>query len=204
MPADDVPIGVDPTIWRAIKGNRTFRPLSLDAKESLAKGIQPQTFAAGDTLLTSGQRASGLYLILDGEVEIVVVDGDKRRTIDVDGRGSVLGEISTITGEPCTADVIAITEVRALVLSADDYDAIRGHHPEVEIALSQLVSDRLGQQSRDALCGKISRRLSARSLYQYGVDGRRLRRSRRIGRLALRTEDAATSIHLQPTGRFSI
>ena len=154
IPADDVPIGVDPAIWRAIKGNRTFRQLSLDAKESLAKGIQPQTFAAGATLLTSGQRASGLYLILDGEVEIVVIDGGKRQRIDVDGRGSVLGEISTITGEPCTADVIAISEVRALVLPADDYDAIRARHPEVEIALSQLVSDRLGHQSRDALCGK--------------------------------------------------
>lgn len=59
IPADDVPIGVDPAIWRAIKGNRTFRALSLDAKESLAKGIHPQTFSAGATLLKSGHRTRG-------------------------------------------------------------------------------------------------------------------------------------------------
>ena len=151
---DDGPIAVDPMIWRAIKRNQTFRPLSVDAKGSLAKGIRPRIFAAGATILQAGQRAEGLCLILEGQVEIVARDGDTRTTLDVDGPGSILGEISTITGEPCTADVIAVTTVDALVLPADTFDAIRSRHPEVEIALSQLVSDRLGQRQRDALCGK--------------------------------------------------
>jgi serine/threonine protein kinase len=62
--------------------------------------------------------------------------------------------MSLLTGHPCSADVIATTQVRALVLSAGAYDCLRDQHPELEIALSQLVSDRLGHRSRDALCGK--------------------------------------------------
>lgn len=152
--SDDVPIGVNPKIWRAIKRNTTFQPLSNGAKEALARGIRAIQFPADATLLRSGQPASGLYLILDGEVEVLVREGTRRATLDRDGRGSVMGEISTITGEPCTADVIAVTPVSALMLPADAFERIRSRHPEVEIALSQLVSDRLGQQSRDALCGK--------------------------------------------------
>ncbi len=150
----DLPLGVDPAIWRAVSRNRTFRPLSTEAKQQLASAIEPKEYAAGDTLVCAGERASGLYLILDGEVEIVVVDGEQRATIDISGRGTILGEISMITGEPCTADVVAKAPIRALVLPVDAFDEMRLDHPEIEIALSQLVSDRLGYQARDALCGK--------------------------------------------------
>jgi serine/threonine protein kinase len=95
-----------------------------------------------------------LYLILQGDVEVVAVDGITRATLDIDGRGSVFGEISTITGEPCTADVMAITPVQAMMLSIEPFETLRRDYPEIEIALSHLVSDRLGQQARDALCGK--------------------------------------------------
>jgi serine/threonine protein kinase len=80
--------------------------------------------------------------------------GAQRHQIDRDGVGSVLGEMSMITGHPCSADVIATTPVEAFVLPTDAFELLREGHPEIEIALSQLVSDRLGHQSRDALCGK--------------------------------------------------
>ncbi|MGI9472057.1 MAG: protein kinase domain-containing protein, partial [Rubripirellula sp.] len=64
------------------------------------------------------------------------------------------GEMSMITGHPCSADVVATTPVLALVLPTQQFESLRSRHPEIEIALSQLVSDRLGHRSRDALCGK--------------------------------------------------
>ena len=56
--------------------------------------------------------------------------------------------------QPCSADVVATSDVEALVLPTEAYQALRSPHPELEIALSQLVSDRLGGRRHDALCGK--------------------------------------------------
>lgn len=146
--------GANGESWRAILQCPTFRALSREAKLALADGIELREFAAGETLIRSGQSAAGLFLITGGRVNIVSDQESGRYKIDSDGSGSVLGEMSTLTGYPCTADVIAETTVRALVLPIAAFESLRQQHPEVEIALSQLVSDRLGHRRKDALCGK--------------------------------------------------
>ncbi len=132
----------------------TFRPLSHDAKQALAAGINNEQFPAGSVILQCGQHATGLYLITKGRLDVIAVEGTDRQRIDECGIGSVFGEMSLITGHRCSADVIATTPVSALVLSVDAFESLRHEHPEIEIALSQLVSDRLGHRTRDALCGK--------------------------------------------------
>ena len=97
-----------------------------------------------------------MFLITAGRVEVIAGDGDNRHELDTDGAGGVLGEMSLLTGHPCAADVVAITPVETLGLSVSAFDQLRSASPEIEIALSQLVSDRLGRRGRDldALCGK--------------------------------------------------
>ena len=49
---------------------------------------------------------------------------------------------------------MATSDVEALVLPAESYHKLIAMHPDLEIAISQLVSDRLGGRRRDAFCGK--------------------------------------------------
>lgn len=140
--------------WQAVVQCETFRPLSREAKLALAAGFVSQEFKPGERLIGAGQQAAGLYLITAGQVHVFGVNKRDRFELDVDGVGSVVGEMSTLTGYPCSADVVAETNVRALVLSLDEFESLRDEHPEIEIVLSQLVSDRLGHRRRDALCGK--------------------------------------------------
>lgn len=148
------PDGVEEECWWAVAKCETFEPLSRDAKVALAKSIQPQEFDRGSVLLASGKPTSGLHLILEGYVDVIGGEGDDRHLIAEDGMGSVLGEMSMLTGHPCSADVVATTPVTALLLPTAEFQVLRETHPEIEISLSQLVSDRLGHRSRDALCGK--------------------------------------------------
>ncbi len=138
---------------RAIQECDTLQGLSKAAVEALNEQLKPRSFASGTQLLQQGHQAAGLHLILSGTVDIVDTGTGER--IDCDGAGSVLGEMSLLTGQPCSADVIATSDVEALVLSNEGYHEITSAHPELEIALSQLVSDRLGGRKRDALCGKV-------------------------------------------------
>lgn len=148
------PEGVLPAVWDAVSGCETFAELSYEAIVALARSIETRNYPAESYLLQSGQESSGLILILAGQVSIVAHGEDGCAEIDVDGPGSILGEMSMLTGHRCTADVIAKSNVDALVLPVEAFHRIREPHPEVEIALSQLVNDRLGTRSLDALCGK--------------------------------------------------
>ncbi|MFK8110727.1 MAG: protein kinase [Rubripirellula sp.] len=136
----------------AVKDCRTFQGMSNEAKNALQENLRAQSFASGTRLLEQGEKARGLHLILKGSVDIIDTEAGER--IDCDGAGSVLGEMSLLTGQPCSAEVVATSDVQALVLSNESYAKLKTEHPELEIALSQLVSDRLGGRRHDALCGK--------------------------------------------------
>ena len=139
---------------RAVFSCYTLHRLPDKAKAALAAALERREFEAGDRLLRQGEASAGLHLLLSGRVEIVDVSGARNRRIDYDGPGSVLGEMSLLTGQDCSADVIAMIPTVALVLPVKAFEGLRQEFPELEIALSQLVSDRLGQRSHDALCGK--------------------------------------------------
>ncbi len=149
-----IPEGIDPQSWQTVIECETFQQLSRELKVSLAASIEARQYQAGDALLRSGNRAVGLFLIAEGTVQVIAGEGADRHEIDTDGAGSVLGEMSMLTGYPCSADVVATSPVQALVLPVEKFDSLRNAWPEVEIALSQLVSDRLGHRRKDALCGK--------------------------------------------------
>ena len=149
----EVPTARDPFDCRkAVRVCRTFQGLAEEAADALEAALEPQAFDQGTVLLEQGDMARGLYLILGGAVDIL--DAATGECIDCDGAGSVLGEMSLLTGQPCSARVVATTKVEALVLSSTRYRELTLKHPELEIALSQLVSDRLGGRRHDALCGK--------------------------------------------------
>lgn len=152
--SDTISESVERESWRAILQCETFRPLSREAKLALATGFESRDYEAGEMLIRGGQRATGLFLITSGQVQVVGANNQDRYEIDSDGAGSVVGEMSTLTGYPCSADVVAETPVQTLVLPIEKFESLREANPEIEIALSQLVSDRLGHRRRDALCGK--------------------------------------------------
>ena len=151
-----VPEGVDTDVWTSIANTITFRKLSNAVQKELALGFEVREFDPGDYIIVAGESASGLYLITAGEVDVLVTEEEgQRHRLDEDTVGGVLGEMSLLTGHLSTADVIATTPVKTLVLPTEAYQRIRAEHPELEIALSQVVCDRLGHRSRDALCGKV-------------------------------------------------
>jgi CRP-like cAMP-binding protein len=113
-------------------------------------------FAAGERLIRQGERGGSLMVLTHGIVEVCVDDADgTRHFIQRVGPGQVLGEMSLLTEEPRSAHAIATEPVQALVLAAETFHALAAEHPEISIALTQLLALRLGQRGHDALAGKV-------------------------------------------------
>ena len=116
-----------------------FADLPRPHVEAVAHSFDEQVFAQGQRVLRDGLSGSSFYVILDGEAA-VVIDGEERSRL---GRGEFFGEISALTGGPPSADVIATTMLRTLVIPANELEAFLLERPTVMLRMLQAEARRL-------------------------------------------------------------
>ncbi|MHB8813118.1 MAG: FAD-dependent oxidoreductase [Steroidobacteraceae bacterium] len=93
---------------------------TLDAAEMqrLQRFGKVQTYAAGTALLTAGNPSPGLHVILSGTARVQPHDEHLRHRELIDHHeGSLVGELTSLSGAGVFLDVIAITDVDALLIS---------------------------------------------------------------------------------------
>ena len=105
----------------------------------LATLFEAITFDAGDALFRSGEKATQIYAIIDGELEMRTVDGgtDELR------RGSVVGEYGLFGSGTRDSTVVALRGGRALALDYARFHRFLLAFPECAFALLKLTVERL-------------------------------------------------------------
>jgi CRP/FNR family transcriptional regulator, cyclic AMP receptor protein len=104
----------------------------------LCKSVPVRAFEPGAPLLAEGKKSGLLYVLIDGEVEIV--KGDFQINV-VSDTGAIFGEISALLNLPHMATVRALSECRAHeVRNGDEFLKA---HPEIAHHLAQLLARRL-------------------------------------------------------------
>ncbi|HVC99361.1 MAG TPA: protein kinase [Pirellulales bacterium] len=151
----------DPVPCRAAE---EIRPLSnCDAFSTLPdilvrlveSRLRRVAFAPGETIMREGEAGECLLVIGEGTVEISTRDENgPRHLINRAGPGAVLGEMALLAREPRTADVVAVTEVLGMVLSAVEFHELARRYPPLAFVLTNLIAARLGGERRDVLFGK--------------------------------------------------
>ena len=94
--------------------------------------------APGMDLIEQGGRTGQLYVLKDGELE-VLRDGKHVTTIKTPG--SVIGEMSVLLDAPQTATVRAVTEVDYFVID-NAIDVLRSH-PDWLLQIARLLAQRV-------------------------------------------------------------
>jgi CRP-like cAMP-binding protein len=116
-----------------------FADLTQPRLEEVAHTVGEEVFAEGQRVLRQGMSGGGLFIILDGEAEIVI-DGDRRARL---GRGDFFGEIAALTGDSPTADVVAATMLRCATVSGPELEAFLLEHPSVMFRMLKAEARRL-------------------------------------------------------------
>ena len=118
-------------------------PLFVDLPGSrlswIAHDFEEQLFPQGQRILRQGLSGSGLYVVTDGEAS-VVIDGEERARL---GRGDFFGEVSVLLGEAPTADVVAVTPLRCLVVPEPQARGFLLANPEVMLRMLRVEARRL-------------------------------------------------------------
>ena len=129
--------------------------LSAGSLADLLAVMHFREFEPGGYLIRQGDPAEFLLLILSGNAFARVRNTPADRPpVGTFGPGDIVGEISLVTDEPRTADVIAETHVQSLELSASDFHVLADRHPDLPLLLSEVVTERLGHSKYDGLTGK--------------------------------------------------
>jgi CRP-like cAMP-binding protein len=85
----------------------------------LAETATMRHFERGDVIIREGEQGEELFLISEGEVEVMRQDHEVARL----GPAEFFGESALISGEPRNATVIATEALDAYVVRKDELDA---------------------------------------------------------------------------------
>jgi CRP-like cAMP-binding protein len=127
------------TLVEALARLTLFADLARPELEAVAHMFDEEVFAEGQRVIRQGLEGSGFHLILEGEAR-VLIDGVERARL---GRGEFFGEISLLTDEPPTADVIAASVLRCLVVPGPQLRELLLEHPSVMLRMLQAEVQRL-------------------------------------------------------------
>ncbi|HSS80849.1 MAG TPA: cyclic nucleotide-binding domain-containing protein [Gaiellaceae bacterium] len=116
-----------------------FADLTPSQLEAIAHTHEEDVFAASERVLRRGLSGGNFYVILEGEAS-VEIDGESRAKL---GRGEFFGEISALTGEPPTADVVASTMLRCLVIPGPQLERLLLDRPELMLRMLRMEVRRL-------------------------------------------------------------
>jgi CRP-like cAMP-binding protein len=121
-----------------------FADLSRPQLESVAHSFDEEVYPAGQRVLRQGLSGNAFYLVIDGEAQ-VLIDGSERRRLS---RGDFFGEISVLTGDPPSADVLAASMLRCLVVPGPEVEPFLLDHPRIMFRMLQAEARRLRSTTR--------------------------------------------------------
>jgi CRP-like cAMP-binding protein len=116
-----------------------FADLARPQLEAIAHTYDEEVFPEGQRVLRQGLTGSNLYVILDGEAA-VVINGRERARI---GRGEFFGDVSALLETPPTADVVATTSLRCLVVPTAELERFLLSYPAVAVRMLRELARRL-------------------------------------------------------------
>ena len=108
-----------------------------------------------------------MLIVRSGQAKVTLLDREGRAVIlGFVGPGELLGELSSIDGDPRSATAIALEPVTALGIPGDAFRALIDHRPAVARALLGVLAARLREADRQRLAftaydvpGRLARRL---------------------------------------------
>lgn len=125
-----------------------FSNLSDEELQTLRSGLSIRTVSKGETLLTEGEDGGRLYMLLAGQVQVLVNHGSGAETLlDVLEPVEVFGEMSLLTQEAASATVVATEYCHLLTLDGDTLEQILVSNPTVCVSLLRNAFQRIRRLS---------------------------------------------------------
>jgi CRP/FNR family transcriptional regulator, cyclic AMP receptor protein len=104
---------------------------------------------ANQMILLENDWGSSVYFVLSGWLKIRTYNADgKEVTLNIIGKGEIVGEMAALEQSPRSTDVLSLTAVTIANIPAADFVRLLKNEPLAGIKLAQLMGRRLRQINR--------------------------------------------------------
>jgi CRP-like cAMP-binding protein len=107
-----------------------------------------RVFPANEIIFCEYEPGDTFYLIQSGRVKLVKNTGEFERTLDILQPSEMFGEMAILENSPRTATAIALDEVKALELSAQNFEILMHGNPQLAFKLLRIFSKRIYDSKR--------------------------------------------------------
>ncbi|MDP2783610.1 MAG: cyclic nucleotide-binding domain-containing protein [Sulfurimicrobium sp.] len=143
------------------------RSLKVSEINTLLKYLTLRQFNEGDILADIGEVGDALYLVVQGEIALMVDDKKKHYEIVREGPGEMLGIMSFFDRKPRSVRLVAkAPDTQVLRLSRAMYKRMKVEHPFIAINLVEHALINL-----DCLFRKVSKDFAQFAHHLYGEGG---------------------------------
>lgn len=138
-----------------LKKLREEQPLFKAFENSVLKELlinsELKTFAQKEFIIRFGQTGEFLGIMIEGKAEAVITGEDgERQQIGILNPGDIFGEMSLLTGEPTSADVIAMEPCKLLLIPQEIFSTFLAVNSTAVKVMAKTITERLKRREQDA------------------------------------------------------
>ena len=119
-----------------------FAPLSAEETAMLAQAASSHIFAPGETVIRAGDPGSSMFVVHNGRVNVQLNENGRARTVATLSEGAFFGEMALFTGEPRTANIVALEETEVLEIGHAAMKQVFDTNPDLVESLSHIIAER--------------------------------------------------------------
>lgn len=134
--------GIERAIITRLEAVDIFSPLSTQETSMLAHAAASHVFAPQETVIRAGDPGSSMFVVHSGSVSVEVNDNGRPRQVATLREGAFFGEMALFTGEPRTANIVAIEETEVLEIGHDAMKLVFETNPGLVESLSHIIAER--------------------------------------------------------------
>jgi len=119
-----------------------FRPFSREDRREVISRFRTREVTTGEVVIREGAPSDGLYVVLDGALDVWRRRGASEVPVAELREGDVFGEMSCLRKAPATATVAARRPGTVLRLPRAGFDELVLSHPQMLEIISELTEER--------------------------------------------------------------
>lgn len=128
-----------------------FADCAAEHRLEIARCMERITYAAGETVIRQGAAGDWMVLFEQGRARVILEGKESVTQVALLEGGQYVGEMALLTGEPRSATVIAVTDLRAYILRKASFRNVLLTHPEIAQKLSAVIASRRAELESKAV-----------------------------------------------------
>ena len=126
-----------------------FRNVDAKQLKVVAMMGESRTYRAGERLFEQGDEGDSAFIVLDGEVDVLIPTDGKEHSVAVLGRGEIFGELAVICDQPRSTAIVALSDLAVLRLERSVVLNLIREFPDISVELVRTLGRRLDRTNRE-------------------------------------------------------